>query len=105
VTALVGALRYGVNIDEIFDRVRAMIADRNTSELDRRALEAVLRMAQRGRHISSSRMPAVSTAVQNFVAAREELALGRLSAGQQRLQQGLEAIGRPTGPEPDDEER
>lgn len=95
-------LRYGVSADEIFERIKAMIADRNTSELDRRALEAVLRMAQRGRHISSTRIPAVSTAVQSFVAAREELERGRVQASQQRLQQGLETIAA-DGPEPEED--
>ena len=93
-----------MSVDEMFERVRAMIADRNTSELDRRALEGTLRMATRGRHISSERIPAVSTAVQSFVAAREELARGRVTAGVKRIEQGLAAIGQPTGPEPDETE-
>jgi RNA:NAD 2'-phosphotransferase (TPT1/KptA family) len=65
-----------VSVDEMIERVRAMIADRNTHELDRRALEGILRMAQRGRHLSSTRLPAVSTAVQHFAKAQEHLSAG-----------------------------
>lgn len=65
-----------MGVDEAFERVRAMIADRSASELDRKALELLLRVAMRGRHLSSTRMPAVTTATQHFVKAREQLEAG-----------------------------
>lgn len=91
-----------LSVDEMFERVRALISDRNTSELDRLALEGLLRMAQRGRHISSERFPAITTAVQSFIAAREALAHGKIEAGQARLAQGLEAIAASAGPVPEE---
>lgn len=81
-----------VGVDEAFERVQALLADRGTSELDRRALELVLRVARRGRHISSSRMPAVNEAVQSFVRARE------------MLNTGLSKIADPVIEEPDPED-
>ena len=65
-----------MSVDEAFERVRAMIADRSASELDRKALELLIRVATRGRHLSSTRMPAVTTATQHFVKAREQLEAG-----------------------------
>lgn len=65
-----------MTVDEAIERARAMIADRNTAELDRRALELLLRVALRGRHISDTRLPAVTTAVQHFAKAQEHLVEG-----------------------------
>jgi hypothetical protein len=65
-----------MSVDEMVEEVRAILADRNTSERQRLALEMLLRMAKRGRHLSSVRLPAVSTATQRFVNAREELQRG-----------------------------
>lgn len=81
-----------------------MIADRNTPELDRRALEGLLLMAQRGKHISSTRLPAIADASQHFVKAREEIASGRTQSGLTALQRGLDTVAGVNAPEPRDDE-
>ena len=75
------------------EEIRSMISDRSLSERQRLALSMALRLALRGKHISSTRLPAVSTATQSFVKARE------------LLDAGLSEIARSDGPdEPDPEE-
>lgn len=53
-----------------------MVADRTRPEVERRALELTLRVALRGRRISSTHLPAVNDSIQHFVKAREHLTAG-----------------------------
>jgi len=91
-----------VSIDEMVDELRALIADRNTSERQRVALQMAIRLSLRGKHLSSTRLPAVSNALQNFVKVREIMDDAR-----DRLTAGLDQIAGAGGPEapsdPDDE--
>jgi hypothetical protein len=97
-----------LSISEAIEEVRAMIADRNNSSRQRAALEMLLRVAQRGRHLSSTRLPSVITALQLLVKAQEALQEGLAGTGrsafvraQEHLQGGLTGLSGP-GPEPED---
>lgn len=79
-----------------------MLASRDTSDRQRVALTMLLRMAQRGRHISSVRLPAMGTAVQAFAKVGEILRASNVAANTE-MQKGLDALAS-SGPEPDDEE-
>jgi hypothetical protein len=63
-----------VSIDEAVEHVRAMIADRNTSNVERAALVLLLRVALRGRPPSTSQPSARSTASQSFAMVSEVFA-------------------------------
>jgi hypothetical protein len=86
-----------VSVEEMIEMVRAMIADRNTSEHQRLALTMLLRMAMRGRHISSTRLPAVSSAVQAFARVGEILRASNVAA-EVELKKGLDSLAA-AGPE------
>jgi hypothetical protein len=68
-----------VSIDEAVEHVRAMIADRNTSDVERAALVLLLRVALRGQPLSTSQPSARSAASQSFARVREVLAEARKS--------------------------
>lgn len=90
-----------MSIDEMLDELRAMISDRNTPARQRQALEMAMRLALRGRHITSQRLPAVTSSVQDFVKAREILDDART-----RLNSGIDRISGASDPSldpPDDE--
>ncbi len=90
----------GMSVEEMEDEVRSMIADRNATERQRYALAMLLRMAARGRHISSRRLPAVTTAMQSFAKVGEILRSSTKDASDE-LQKGLDAMAA-SGPEPDE---